>query len=111
MFSKTVKQLLGKVTYLNDKHSLVSSSVRPGGQLQVKLPSVFTQVPPPLQMLGFKSHSLISVQVFPSTLAYPRGHSHSCLPHSSHGEPQATPTEQQHSDFKLNCGKLFSHVP
>lgn len=90
---------------------LVSSNVSPGGQEQVKLPSVFTHVPPPLQMSGFRSHSLMSTHVFPSILAYPLGHSHSFLLHLSHGEPQATPIEQQHSDLRLSWGKLFSQRP
>lgn len=70
--------------------------------MQVKLPSVLTQVPPPLHISGFKLHSLISVQVFPSILAYPLGQSHSFLLQRSQGEPQATPIEQQHSVLLLN---------
>lgn len=30
---------------------------------------------------------------------------------SSQGLPQATPTEQQHSDFNANLGRLYSHRP
>lgn len=81
------------------------------GQVQVKLPSVLTQVPPPLQISGLSSHSLISVQAFPSALVYPVGHSQSFLLQRSQGEPQATPIEQQHSVRLLSWGRLFSHLP
>lgn len=90
------------ITSIISKYLRVSSNVNPGGQVHVKLPSVLTHVPPPLQISGFKSHSLMSTQVFPSVFAYPLGQSHSFLLHLSQGEPHATPIEQQHSDLRLN---------
>lgn len=47
----------------------VVSKVRPGGHSQRYEPSVLTQVPPPLQIPLFSSHSLMSVQPLPSTFA------------------------------------------
>lgn len=102
------------IRYLNFQRIFnlpVVSNVRPGGQEQVKLPSVFMHVPPPLQIPGCKSHSFTSVQLFPSTFAYPLGQVHSFRLHMLHGLPQAKPTEQQHSDCNVSLGRLFSHRP
>ena len=39
------------------------------------------------------------------------GQSQSDRSQNSQGEPQAFPMLQQHSDFKVNEGILFSHLP
>lgn len=52
----------------------VASRVRPGGQTQVNDPSVLTQVPPPLQIPGLRSHSLMSRHILPTDWT---GHLHS----------------------------------
>jgi hypothetical protein len=66
---------------------------------------VLTQRPPPLQMPGFKSHSLMSVHVLPSTGVADGADELDCVAHLAW--PQARPN-MQHTDFNVKRGGLFS---